>query len=389
MSWLQRLGGVSRRVSVLIALVLVIAAVLVFARPGGHKTLTASFPQTNSLYVGSAVKILGVPVGTVESITAAGDQVKVSISYDADVDLPRNVQAVVVSPSIVGDRFVQLTPAYDGGPRLQDGARLGRDRTAVPVELDQVYSSLNDLSKALGPQGANEQGALSRLVDAGAEQVDGQGTQINETLRNLGRLSATLDDNKDELFGSVREINDFVDLLNRNDTQVRSFFESTADVSEVLAGERDDLAATLKLLVAALTDVRDLVSDNREVLRDNVENLTDVARVLGKHQGDIDDFTVKGPTALSNVALTYNGTAGTLDNRADLQELLIGVGENAGTLLCGALSDLLPREQCNLVGNLLDQAAGGLLGVLQPRAAVGSSSDEVSDPLFAALQEAN
>ena len=57
---------------------------------------------------------------------------------------------------------------YDGGAPLADDARIGLERTAVPVELDRIFSSLNDLNVALGPEGANKNGALSRLL-AGAE----------------------------------------------------------------------------------------------------------------------------------------------------------------------------------------------------------------------------
>ena len=76
--------------------------------------------------------------------------------YDSKYKVPADAKAVVISPSIVGDRFIQLTPAYDGGQALPDNARLGLDRTATPLELDQIFGSINDLTKALGPEGANK-----------------------------------------------------------------------------------------------------------------------------------------------------------------------------------------------------------------------------------------
>ena len=77
----------------------------------------------------------------------------------------------MISPSVVGDRFIQLGPAYTGGPVLPDNSRLGIDRTAVPVELDDIFKSIDNLALALGPEGANKDGALSRLVDSTAEPV--------------------------------------------------------------------------------------------------------------------------------------------------------------------------------------------------------------------------
>ena len=74
------------------------------------KTLVAEFPRAASLYEGSDVKILGIKVGTVDTVTPAGTKVVVKMSYDAKYKVLRR-QGRADLPSIVGDRFIQLTPA--------------------------------------------------------------------------------------------------------------------------------------------------------------------------------------------------------------------------------------------------------------------------------------
>jgi phospholipid/cholesterol/gamma-HCH transport system substrate-binding protein len=363
---IDRFAGLSK-VLVGVVLVLLIAATLLFLNRGdGKRYVTVDFEQTNSVYKGSDVKILGVPVGKVESLTPRGDVVRVKISYDGKQRLPADVKAVVVSPSIVGDRFIQLSPAFDGGPTLKDDAYLPVARTAVPVELDAVYQSLDDLSVALGPKGANEDGSLSRLVDGTAEQFRGQGAQVNETIKNFGKLSTTLSNNKDELFGSLREVEEFVSLLKTNDTAVRSFNDSTAEVSTVLEGEREDLAATLKALSKALVDVNRLVKDNRGALRGNVDNLASLANLLAKHKADLEEITVNAPSALSNVALAYNGRSGTLDTRADIPEVLGSTLDSPSTLLCNLLGETVDDK--GLCSTLTDLVGGLGLGRTAPAA---------------------
>jgi phospholipid/cholesterol/gamma-HCH transport system substrate-binding protein len=363
---IDRFAGLSK-VLVAVVLVLLIAATLLFLNRGdGKRYVTVDFEQTNSVYKGSDVKILGVPVGKVESLTPRGDVVRVKISYDGKQRLPADVKAVVVSPSIVGDRFIQLSPAFDGGPTLKDDAYLPVARTAVPVELDAVYQSLDDLSVALGPKGANEDGSLSRLVDGTAEQFRGQGAQVNETIKNFGKLSTTLSNNKDELFGSLREVEEFVSLLKTNDTAVRSFNDSTAEVSTVLEGEREDLAATLKALSKALVDVNRLVKDNRGALRGNVDNLASLANLLAKHKADLEEITVNAPSALSNVALAYNGRSGTLDTRADIPEVLGSTLDSPSTLLCNLLGETVDDK--GLCSTLTDLVGGLGLGRTAPAA---------------------
>lgn len=355
MSLTDRFAGFSK-VLVAVVVVLLVLATLLFLNNGDDKRyITVDFQQTNSVYKNSDVKILGVPVGKVESLTPRGDVVRVKIAYDGEQRLPADVKAVVVSPSIVGDRFIQLAPAYSGGATLKDNAYLPVDRTAVPVELDQVYQSLDDLSVALGPEGANKDGSLSRLVDGTAEQFRGQGAQLNETLKNFGKLSTTLSNNKDDLFGSLREVEQFVSLLKTNDDAVRSFNDSTAQVSEVLEGERDDLAGTLEALSKALVDVNGLVKDNRKALRGNVDNIASLAKLLAKHKEDLEEVTVNAPTALSNIALAYNSRSGTLDTRADIPEVISGTLDNPAGLLCNLLGETPDQEGlCSTLSGLID-----------------------------------
>lgn len=375
----QRFAGISKALTAFVVLALLAAVVLVLNNGDGKRYVTVDFEQTNSVYKGSDVKVLGVPVGRVESLTPRGDVIRAKISYDGKYRLPNDVKAVVVSPSIVGDRFIQLAPAYNGGAVLKDKAYLSVSRTAVPVELDEIYQSLDDLAVALGPKGANKEGSLSTLLDDTAGQIDGQGEQLNETIRNFGKLSTTLSNNKDELFGSLREVEQFVSLLKTNDTAVRSFNDSTAQVSTVLAGERDDLAATLKALSLALVDVNKLVKDNRVALRGNINNISSLAAILAKHKDDLKKITTGAPTALTNVSLAYNGQTGTLDTRADLPEIIAsGISDPTG-LLCNLLGG---QPACDALGGL-----GDLLGpILNPSSAKtaaepGTSPDKVAESL--------
>ena len=106
-----------------IVLALVVAAALTMFRGEDRKTLTAHFPRTISIYEGSDVRVLGVPIGQVDKVTPSGTDVVVTMSYDAEVKIPADAKAVIIAPSIVGDRFVQLTPAYAEGDDLLPTAR--------------------------------------------------------------------------------------------------------------------------------------------------------------------------------------------------------------------------------------------------------------------------
>lgn len=338
--------------AVLVALL--VAAAFTMFRGEDTKTLTAHFPRTISIYEGSEVRVLGVPIGHVDTVTPSGTDVVVTMSYDSQVKIPADAKAVIIAPSIVGDRFVQLTPVYEGGDTLADGAVLDVDRTAVPLELDQIYSSLDDLTVALGPTGANRNGALSDLLETTAENFGGQGAKFHQTIQDFGKLSQTLDDNKDELFGSARELEGFISTLARNDGTVRRFNQSLADVSSMLAGERQELSASLHNLATALGQVSSFVKENREVLGRNITGLNRVSKVLAHRRDELDQILDSAPLALNNLALTYNPQAGTLDTNANMGEVVNQIESDPSTFLCGFLSQAdTSGALCDLVQQAL------------------------------------
>ena len=349
---------VKRMILPLVLLALVVAAGFLMFRSEDSKTLTAHFPRTISIYEGSEVKVLGVAIGNVETVTPSGTDVVVTMRYDAKVKVPQDAKAVIVAPSIVGDRYVQLTPVYDGGPQLADGATLEATDTSVPLELDQIYSSIDDLTVAMGPNGANKDGALTDLLETTAENFGGQGAQFHETIQNFSQLSATLDDNKEELFGSARELEGFINTLATNDQTVRQFNQSLSNVSDLLSGEREELAAALHNLSIGLGDVATFVKENRDILGKNIKHINRVAKVLVKQRAALDETLQNAPVALNNLALTYNPQAGTLDTNANLGELIHQIESDPATLVCGFLSQANQGgELCDLAGSILKRSS--------------------------------
>jgi len=345
-----------------IVVALVLATALTLFRGEDRKTLTAHFPRTISIYEGSDVRVLGVPIGQVDTVTPSGTDVVVTMSYDAEAKIPADAKAVIVAPSIVGDRFVQLTPTFEeGDDQLPDGAELDQDRTAVPLELDQIYSSLDDLTVALGPTGANRNGALSDLLESTAKNFGGQGAQFHQTILDFSKLSATLDDNKDELFGSAAELEGFIGTLARNDRTVRQFNQSLADVSTMLSGERTELAASLENLGVAMAEVSSFVRDNREILGKNISGLNRVSKVLVKQRRALDEVLRNAPVALNILYLTYNPQAGTLDTRANQGQLGQQIAADPAAFLCSIVSQAdTSGRSCNQIQQALPALEGAL-----------------------------
>jgi phospholipid/cholesterol/gamma-HCH transport system substrate-binding protein len=365
----KAIRGINPAIIIGLVLVLLVGALLLLRPTGGTTHVVAEFPRTISLYKGSDVKVLGVAVGKIDEVDPQGTKVVVKFHYDSKYKVPADAKAAVISPSIVGDRFIQLTPVYTKGAVMKDNARLGQDRTATPLELDQIFGSITDLTTALGPDGANKPdesgtGALTRLLDSTAKNFGGQGVQFNQTLHNLSRLTKTLADNKDELFGTMSEVEKFTNTLAKNDDTVRRFNDSLQSGAQLLADEREDLAAVLQNLSVAMTQVKSFVAENKSLLSSNIKELNKVATVLVKNRDALDETLTDAPVALNNLFLAYNETSGTLDTRANVGETAAKLQNRPSVVLCALVPDLCGKSGPlpPLIDALGLQRAGALTG---------------------------
>ncbi|QFZ23498.1 MCE family protein [Saccharothrix syringae] len=362
----------SRAVAVACVLALVAAAALWWVFAGGDsRRVTAIFGAAVGVYPGSDVRVLGVRIGSIDEVEPRGTTVRVTMSLDRSVEVPADAQAVVVAPSVVSDRYVQLAPAYTGGPTLADGVTIPRERTATPVELDELYASLDELTTALGPNGANRDGALSELLDSAAAGLAGNGQALGDTIERLGDATRTLSGSKDDLFTTVDQLQSFTGMLAANDSQVRDVNRQLAEVAGFLADERENLGAALAELATALGQVQGFIRDNRAVLKSNVDKLTGITQVLVDQRAALAETLDVAPLALGNLQNSYNAASGTLDTRANLNEL----SQPPIVLVCKLVQGIEPGR----VPGVLSQACQQLEPILSGQVALNTPAQVVAD----------
>jgi len=380
------IARINSRALIAAALVVVLAGLaLAFVGGGSTKTVTAYFPEAISVYKGTDVDIMGVRVGEVTAVVPDGDRVRVEIAYDAQYKLPADVKAAVITPTLVADRFVQLAPAYTGGPALASGGQIALDRTAVPLELDKIYSSLADLTKALGPNGINKDGALSDVLHAGAKALKGNGELGNQTIANLSRAAQTLGDNSDQIFGTVGNLAKLTSTLQANDKVVGGFMTRLAKVSGELAGERGDLRGALVAIANAIGIVRSFVHDNKDALVGDIRKLTTTLGVLAKNKDTLGTVLQIAPLGLGNlldagdpesgsvgIRLQLGPTASSLSNVVcDVLKVDAGKMGAAVDPLCKVLKAVLPTIPSNIGAGLINVPTMPSIGAQKPATSFG------------------
>jgi phospholipid/cholesterol/gamma-HCH transport system substrate-binding protein len=315
---------------------LVAAVVIVWPSRGGHKVV-GYFTSAVGLYPGDDVRVVGVPVGTIDSIEPRATDVKITMSVKDGVKVPADAHAVIMAPNIVSARFVQLAPAYTRGPALADGATIGLDRTAVPVEWDEVKSELTQLSQQLGPQQGAVQGPLSAFVNQAADTFDGNGDSFRQALRELSQTAGRLGDSRTDLFGTVKNLQILINALSNSNEQIVQFTGHLAAVSQVLADSSSNLDGTLATLNQALSDVRGFLHDNNDVLVGQINRLTDFTKILSDQSDDIEQLLHVTPNGLANFYNIYDPAQGaatgllSLPNFANPVQFICGGNFDAGS----------------------------------------------------------
>ena len=224
------------------------------------------FDNSNALYPGDDVRILGVPVGRVTKVEPQPDGVKVSFWFNRKYKVPADVKAAVLSPMLVTGRAIQLTPAYSGGPVMKSGAVIPKNRTAVPVEWDQVRTQLQRLAEMLKPTTPGGVSTLGALVNTAADNLRGQGGNIRETVVKLGQAMSILGDHSGDIFATLKNLSILVTALRGSSDVLSQLNENLASVTGLLADDPTKIGDTFADAQSVIVEVKRFVDDNKQTL---------------------------------------------------------------------------------------------------------------------------
>jgi len=306
------------RASVVIGSLLVILA-LVVAFVGWrlyqkltNNTVVAYFPAANALYAGDKVQIMGLRVGAIDKIEPVGDKMKVTFHYLNKYKVPANASAVILNPTLVASRVIQLEPPYKGGPLLADNAVIPIERTQVPVEWDELRNSITNIVSKLGPTPEHPKGPFGEVIESFADGLAGKGKQINTTLDSLSRALTALNEGRGDFFAVVRSLALFVNALHQDDQQFVALNQNLADFTTRLTHSDTEVASATQQFDSLLTTIRPWLNKNREVLTHDVNNLADVTNTLLQPEplNGLETLLHVAPTAFANLNVIYHPTHG-------------------------------------------------------------------------------
>jgi phospholipid/cholesterol/gamma-HCH transport system substrate-binding protein len=317
-----------------LVLVLIAAIVLVLRSVGAisRTHFTAYFDNSNGIFPGDDVYILGVPVGEIDTIEPQPQRAKITFWIDEKYKVPADVKAVILSPQLVTARAVQLTPVYTGGPVLSDNGVIPQDRTAVPVEFDDFRVQLEKLSDSLQPTGPGGESPLGAFINTTADNLRGQGANIRDTVIKLSQAFSALGDHSDDLFSSFKNLSILVSALHDSADLLRQLNQNLASVSALFANDKDEVGQLFRSQDILYSDVQGFVAENREALGTTADKLTGISQALVDSLDDVKQTLHVAPNAFQNFVNIYEPA------HASLTGILAANNfSNPIEFLCGAI----------------------------------------------------
>jgi virulence factor Mce-like protein len=348
---------------------LVLAAALAIALVGGvavvvqqaffkPNTITAYFTKTVAIYPGDEVRIAGVKVGTIDAIEPVGTQAKMTLRVNRSISVPADAKAVIVAQNLISARYVQLAPAFESGPTMADGAVIPLDRTAIPVEWDEVKEQLMRLASELGPEKGVSTGSVGRFIDSAANALDGNGDKLRQTLAQLSGVGRILAGGSGNIVDTITNLQTFVTALRDSNDQIVQFQNRFATLTSVVNDSRSDLDAALTNLSEVVGETQRFIAGTRDKTAEQVRLLGDVTQTLADHRLDLENVLHIAPHSIANAVNMFDPRTGAASGVFVLNNL-----SNPTWAICtmiGALENVTSPE----TGKLCSQYVGPALNTI-------------------------
>ncbi len=338
-----------------LALIAVVTAALVGVKllDGGADTkiVKAHFTGAPGLYEGNTVAVLGVPVGKVEKLEPRGTDVVITLSIPADLAVPKDVSAFIVPASLVTDRFVELSPAYTGGPQIEHGAVIPPERTRVPVSFDDVVRAVSGMASDLAKLEKGT-GVIDEFLGVGAANARGNGAALREAIHGASTAMSVFARNRGNTQALVRSLARLTKLLAASDATIRSFGTSVTDATMFMSRESKSLEAALTASLDLVVDVEKFVRTHKARIKQGINGLDGTMKTMTGGAKSLGEAIDNLPLLLQNLTRAYDPKRRALRAHAEVFDGILTAGQL--TLICREVTKL---PACDTAGDLLGLGA--------------------------------
>lgn len=260
-----------------------------FSTSNGYQ---ATFTDVSGLAPGDKVRIAGVPVGAVESVSIDDDnQAEVEFNVDSKHSLFDSTKATVRYENLVGDRYMELLEGPGSMNLLPADGSIPVEQTSPALDLDLLLGGFKPLLRSLNPEQVNQ------LSEALVQVFQGQGGTLVSLLGHTSSFTNTLAD-RDQLIGEViTNLNDVLGTINDKGDQFGTTLDQLQQLVSGLAQDRDPIGDAIPRISGATADLAQLLEGARPDLQSTLAEANRTATQLQMGEDDINWVLERLPEA--------------------------------------------------------------------------------------------
>ncbi|MGP4055577.1 MCE family protein [Mycobacterium sp. 4D054] len=259
-------------------------------RGGSANSYSAVFTDSSSLKEGDSVRVSGIRVGAVSSISLQPDKtVVVEFDADRDVVLTTATKVAVRYLNLVGDRYLELLDSPGQMQILPPGAQIPRERTEPALDLDLLLGGLKPVIRGLNPQDVNA------LTSSLIQIFQGQGGTLESILSKTSSFSETIADRHDAVERLIDNLNTVAKALADDGPAFSATIDKLQTLVAGLTADRDPIGTAIEKLDRGTASVADLLTHARPPLKGTADELNRLAPLLDTDKELIDTALQKAP----------------------------------------------------------------------------------------------
>jgi phospholipid/cholesterol/gamma-HCH transport system substrate-binding protein len=253
------------------------------ARTGATNGYSAVFADASRLKAGDTVRVAGIRVGTVESVSLQQDR-KVLVKFDAErnIVLTTGTKAQVRYLNLVGDRYLELVDSPGSTKILPPDSQIPVDRTAPALDLDLLLGGLKPVIRGLNPQDVN---ALSASL---IQILQGQGGTLESLFSKTSSFTNSLADNNQVIEQLIEDLRAVLDTLSKDGEEFSGAIDRLERLVSGLSEDRDPIGEAITALDRGTASLADLLGEARPPLAGTVDQLNRLAPLLDDDKDRLD-----------------------------------------------------------------------------------------------------
>lgn len=277
-----------------------LALTITNGRSGGGTTYRAVFSDVTLLNTGDDIRMAGVRVGQVESVSIKDRRdALVTFSLPADRRLTPTVTAAIRFRNLIGQRYIALDQGNGSlDTPLAAGSTIPLSRTENALDLTVLFNGFQPLFRALQPAQINQLSAEIIAV------FQGEGPTIDNLLQQAGELTSTIAD-KDAVIGRVVDnLNSVLGVVNGRGDELATLISSLQRLVSGLSADRTAIGQAVSGISNLTTDVADLLQQGRAPLKTSIVQLGRLSENLAGSSGALNSFLQRLPQKLTTIGRT-------------------------------------------------------------------------------------